>query len=75
MAQLSTIILTPSGLLFALGLYALYQKEPDVFRAQYDDFLSRCGMADAKTLAQTFGIDTTDRAFWRSESGCHSRSN
>ena len=54
------------GLLFGLGLYARYQQEPETFRAQYDDFLSRCGMADAKTLAAAFAVDTTNIEFWRS---------
>ncbi len=54
------------GLLFGLGLYARYQKEPETFRVQYDDFLSRSGMADAKTLAAQFGVDTTSVEFWRS---------
>ena len=52
------------GLLFALGLYAIYQREPETFRAQYDEFLSECGMADAKTLAAKFGIDVTTPEFW-----------
>ncbi|HEX9997851.1 MAG TPA: M3 family oligoendopeptidase [Abditibacterium sp.] len=52
------------GLLLALGLYAFYEKEPDVFRAKYDDFLSKCGMADAQTLAQEFGFDLTKNEFW-----------
>ena len=52
------------GLLFGLGLYAIYQSEPDEFRAQYDEFLSECGMADAKTLAAKFGIDVTTPKFW-----------
>ncbi len=52
------------GLLFGLGLYAIYQREPETFRAQYDEFLSECGMADAKTLAAKFGIDVTTPEFW-----------
>ena len=52
------------GLLFALGLYAIYGREPENFRAQYDEFLSECGMADAKTLAAKFGIDVTTPDFW-----------
>ena len=52
------------GLLFGLGLYAIYKREPEPFRAQYDEFLSRCGMADAKTLAAQFGIDITTPDFW-----------
>lgn len=53
------------GLLLGLGLYARYQADPEPFRAQYDDFLSRCGMADAQTLAQDFGFDLTTPAFWK----------
>ena len=52
------------GLLFGLGLYARYRTDPDSFRAQYDELLSRTGMGDAATLAQDFGIDTRDEAFW-----------
>jgi len=54
------------GLLFALGLYARFKESPDAFRAQYDTFLSRCGEADAATLARDFGIDTTTTDFWGS---------
>jgi pepF/M3 family oligoendopeptidase len=54
------------GMLFATGLYARYKQGPEAFRANYDAFLSRTGMADARTLASTFGIDTADVAFWRS---------
>ncbi len=52
------------GLLFGLGLYARYRQDPDRFRAQYDELLSRTGMGDAATLAAGFGIDTRDEAFW-----------
>jgi oligoendopeptidase F len=51
---------------FGLGLYARYKREPDAFRADYDDFLSSTGMVDAVTLAQRFGIDIQSIAFWRS---------
>jgi len=54
------------GLLFGLELYARYLKEPDAFRAEYDDFLSSTGMADAKTLAIRFGMDIQSVDFWRS---------
>jgi oligoendopeptidase F len=54
------------GLLFGLGLYALYLREPDGFHARYDDLLSSTGLADAATLAQPFGIDVRSLAFWRS---------
>ena len=52
------------GLLFGLGLYAIYQKSPETFKEGYDELLSRTGMADAKTLAAGFGIDITQEAFW-----------
>jgi oligoendopeptidase F len=54
------------GLLFGLGLYARYCKDPDTFRADYDDFLSSTGLADAVTLANRFNIDIQSIDFWRS---------
>ena len=53
------------GLLFGLGLYARYQQEGDSFTARYDDLLASTGLDDAATLAQRFGIDIRDGAFWR----------
>jgi oligoendopeptidase F len=53
------------GLLFGLGLYALYQQDPSGFRARYDDLLSSTGMADAATLASQFGFDIHTPKFWR----------
>ena len=52
------------GLLFGLGLYTIYQREPDSFYGRYDDLLSRTGMAGSVELAQGFGIDIRDVAFW-----------
>lgn len=52
------------GLLFGLGLYAIYQREPEGFQARYDDLLSSTGLADAATLANRFGIDLRSEAFW-----------
>jgi pepF/M3 family oligoendopeptidase len=54
------------GLLFGLGLYALYQNDPQGFRARYDELLSRTGMADAAELAREFGFDIRTPTFWRS---------
>lgn len=54
------------GLLFGLGLYAQYQSDPDRFRARYDELLSSTGLADAATLARSFGIDIRAPTFWRS---------
>lgn len=52
------------GLLFGLGLYAIYQQDPDPFRARYDDLLSSTGLADGATLASQFGIDIRSKEFW-----------
>lgn len=54
------------GLLFGLGLYARCREDPEQFRARYDELLSSTGLADAAALAQRFGMDTRDEAFWRS---------
>jgi len=54
------------GLLFGLGLYAHYQRDPEAFRARYDDLLSATGMDDAATLAARFDIDLRSEAFWAS---------
>ncbi len=52
------------GLLFGIGLYAEFQRDPDRFRAGYDDLLSATGLGNASTLAARFGIDVADTAFW-----------
>ena len=52
------------GLLFGLGLFAEYRKDPERFRAGYDDVLSRAGMDTAEELGAAFGLDVTDEAFW-----------
>ena len=52
------------GLLFGLGLYAEFQRDPQRFRAGYDDLLSATGLGDAATLAARFGIDIADQGFW-----------
>jgi len=54
------------GLLFGIGLYAEFQRDPDRFRQGYDDLLSATGLGDAATLAARFGIDVADTAFWAS---------
>lgn len=53
------------GLLFGLGLYAIYEKEPEGFVDRYDALLSSTGLADAATLASGFGIDIRTPDFWR----------
>lgn len=52
------------GLLFGLGLYAQFQRNPEKFRDGYDDVLSRAGMDTAEQLGQAFGIDVTSESFW-----------
>ncbi len=52
------------GLLFGLGLYALYQRDPEAFIGRYDDLLSCTGLADAATLASRFDIDIRSPEFW-----------
>lgn len=52
------------GLLFGLGLYALYQENPEEFKQGYDDLLSMTGMGEAAELASKFGIDIRSQAFW-----------
>ena len=52
------------GLLFGIGLYAEFQRDPERFRAGYDDLLSATGLGSAATLAARFGIDVADVAFW-----------
>ena len=54
------------GMLFGLGLYAAYQREPDTFPDRYDALLAATGQASAVDLAIRFGIDLTSREFWRS---------
>jgi oligoendopeptidase F len=54
------------GLLFGLGLYALYRREPDAFRARYDDLLASTGSADVAELAARFDIDVRSPEFWQS---------
>ena len=52
------------GLLFALGLYAIYEKQPEGFHGRYDDLLSSTGLYPAVELANRFGINIEDKAFW-----------
>jgi len=54
------------GMLFGLGLYSIYRKDPESFKVNYDELLSSTGLADAATLAERFGFDVSSPAFWRS---------
>jgi oligoendopeptidase F len=52
------------GLLFATGLYAIYQQRGDAFVADYKNLLASTGEASAADLADRFGIDIRTRKFW-----------
>jgi pepF/M3 family oligoendopeptidase len=52
------------GLLFATGLYAIYQQRGDEFVNDYKKLLASTGEASAADLAQTFGIDIRTKKFW-----------
>jgi pepF/M3 family oligoendopeptidase len=53
------------GLLFGMGLYAIYQQRGPSFVPEYEALLAGTGMADAATLAKRFGINLRDKAFWK----------
>ena len=52
------------GLLFATGLYAIYQQRGPAFVADYKNLLASTGEASAADLAARFGIDIRTRKFW-----------
>jgi pepF/M3 family oligoendopeptidase len=53
------------GLLFSLGLYAIYKQRGAAFVPDYEALLASTGMADAATLAQRFKIDIRKKSFWQ----------
>ena len=52
------------GLLFATGLYAIYQQRGDAFVKEYMELLASTGEAPAADVAARFGIDIRKKAFW-----------
>ena len=54
------------GLLFGLGLYAIYRERGPAFVPEYEDLLRSSGEATAADLAARFGIDIRQRGFWES---------
>jgi pepF/M3 family oligoendopeptidase len=52
------------GLLFATGLYAIYQQRGAAFVEDYKNLLASTGEETAAKLAKRFGIDITKRKFW-----------
>jgi pepF/M3 family oligoendopeptidase len=53
------------GLLFATGLYAIYQKRGKDFVSDYMNLLASTGEDTAARLAKRFGIDITQKKFWQ----------
>jgi pepF/M3 family oligoendopeptidase len=52
------------GLLFGLGLYAIYQERGESFLPEYDALLRSTGEGKAADLAGRFGIMLREPAFW-----------
>ena len=52
------------GLLFGVGLYAIYQQRGAAFVPDYKSLLSSTGEAPASELAARFGIDIRSKQFW-----------
>lgn len=52
------------GLLFGLGLYAIYQQRGAAFVPDYISLLASTGEGTAAELAARFGIDIHQRKFW-----------
>lgn len=52
------------GLLFATGLYAIYQQRGAAFVPDYVNLLASTGEASAADLAARFGINIREKKFW-----------
>jgi pepF/M3 family oligoendopeptidase len=52
------------GMLFGIGLYAIYKQRGDDFISDYKKLLSSTGEAPAAELAARFGIDIRSKKFW-----------
>ncbi|QRN82183.1 M3 family oligoendopeptidase [Chloroflexota bacterium] len=52
------------GMLFGIGLYAIYKERGADFVPDYKKLLSSTGEAPAAELAARFGIDIRDKKFW-----------
>ncbi len=57
------------GMLFGVGLYAIYQQRGDDFIPDYKKLLSSTGEAPAAELAARFGIDIRSKQFWADSLG------
>jgi oligoendopeptidase F len=52
------------GLLFGLGLYAIYRQRGAAFVPDYEALLAGTGEASAADLAARFGIHIREKDFW-----------
>jgi len=52
------------GMLFGVGLYAIYQQRGEDFIPDYKKLLANTGEAPAADLAARFGIDIRSKKFW-----------
>jgi oligoendopeptidase F len=52
------------GLLFGIGLYAIYRQRGEAFVPQYTDLLANTGEATPAQLAARFGMDIREPDFW-----------
>lgn len=52
------------GLLFAKGIYAIYQEKGQAFTKDIDHLLQKTGQMDVEEVAALIGIDVTKREFW-----------
>lgn len=52
------------GLLFGVGLYAIYQQRGEAFVPDYNALLASTGEDTAANLAARFGIDIRQKDFW-----------
>jgi len=52
------------GLLFAKGLYGIYQKEGKLFPPKYDELLKATGRLNVEDIAKLADIDVTSKEFW-----------
>ncbi|AIO18717.1 Oligoendopeptidase F, plasmid [Candidatus Izimaplasma bacterium HR1] len=53
------------GLLFAKGLYGVYQQEGPEFTEKYDELLKATVNMDVEDVALMAGIDVTKKEFWK----------
>ena len=53
------------GLLFGLGVYALYLEKGEEFLPLYDELLKNTSLGNVRDVAASVGIDVADVNFWR----------